>query len=179
MSIPLKDLLERHCGGVRGGWSNLQVRICGALCAVPVCRCGSLGGEKRARRRRLEQPSGTTWMCACGRKTSVPVCVFLVLKRHVHVLYLPSIYTLHIHANNNNTTGRHSWRLLGAPRFHPHHPLAMHPHPNFSPCPPVTNHISTQRQHNRPMLSPHHYVTHIHPYHNDRPSSPAAPRCPC
>jgi NADH:ubiquinone oxidoreductase subunit F (NADH-binding) len=25
MSIPLRDLLERHCGGVRGGWENLQV----------------------------------------------------------------------------------------------------------------------------------------------------------
>ena len=24
MSIPLKELIERHCGGVRGGWSNLQ-----------------------------------------------------------------------------------------------------------------------------------------------------------
>lgn len=23
MSIPLKDLIERHCGGVRGGWDNL------------------------------------------------------------------------------------------------------------------------------------------------------------
>lgn len=26
MSISLRELLERHCGGVRGGWSNLQVR---------------------------------------------------------------------------------------------------------------------------------------------------------
>lgn len=25
MSIPLKDLIEKHCGGVRGGWNNLQV----------------------------------------------------------------------------------------------------------------------------------------------------------
>lgn len=23
MSIPLKELIERHCGGVRGGWDNL------------------------------------------------------------------------------------------------------------------------------------------------------------
>ena len=28
MGIPLKDLLERQCGGVRGGWSNL-------LCVIP------------------------------------------------------------------------------------------------------------------------------------------------
>lgn len=27
MSIPLQDLIERHCGGVRGGWNNLQVKL--------------------------------------------------------------------------------------------------------------------------------------------------------
>ena len=25
MSISLRELLEKHCGGVRGGWDNLQV----------------------------------------------------------------------------------------------------------------------------------------------------------
>lgn len=25
MSISLRELLDRHCGGVRGGWENLQV----------------------------------------------------------------------------------------------------------------------------------------------------------
>ena len=25
MSISLKELLEKHCGGVRGGWANIQV----------------------------------------------------------------------------------------------------------------------------------------------------------
>jgi len=29
MSIPLKDLIERHCGGVRGGWDNLLAIIPG------------------------------------------------------------------------------------------------------------------------------------------------------
>lgn len=29
MSIPLKELLERHCGGVRGGWDNLLAVIPG------------------------------------------------------------------------------------------------------------------------------------------------------
>merc|ERR1719223_827130 len=29
MSIPLKDLIEKHCGGVRGGWDNLQFCIPG------------------------------------------------------------------------------------------------------------------------------------------------------
>ncbi|CAM9950107.1 unnamed protein product [Heterosigma akashiwo] len=35
MSIPLQDLLEKHCGGVRGGWDNLQAVIPGGS-SVPV-----------------------------------------------------------------------------------------------------------------------------------------------
>ena len=35
MSIPLKDLLEMHCGGVRGGWDNLQAVIPGGS-SVPA-----------------------------------------------------------------------------------------------------------------------------------------------
>ena len=26
MSITLKELIEKHCGGVRGGWGNIQVK---------------------------------------------------------------------------------------------------------------------------------------------------------
>jgi len=35
MSIPLRDLIEKHCGGVRGGWGNLQACIPGGS-SVPV-----------------------------------------------------------------------------------------------------------------------------------------------
>jgi len=35
MSIPLRELIERHCGGVRGGWDNLQACIPGGS-SVPV-----------------------------------------------------------------------------------------------------------------------------------------------
>ena len=35
MSIPLKELIERHCGGVRGGWDNLKAIIAGGS-SVPV-----------------------------------------------------------------------------------------------------------------------------------------------
>ncbi|KAJ9053244.1 NADH dehydrogenase [ubiquinone] flavoprotein 1, mitochondrial [Entomophthora muscae] len=35
MSIPLQDLIERHCGGVRGGWDNLLGIIPGGS-SVPV-----------------------------------------------------------------------------------------------------------------------------------------------
>lgn len=35
MSIPLKELIERHCGGVRGGWDNLKCIIPGGS-SVPL-----------------------------------------------------------------------------------------------------------------------------------------------
>ncbi|MFN3615970.1 MAG: NADH-quinone oxidoreductase subunit NuoF, partial [Rubrimonas sp.] len=35
MSIPLRELLDRHCGGVRGGWSNLKAVIPGGS-SVPL-----------------------------------------------------------------------------------------------------------------------------------------------
>jgi NADH dehydrogenase (ubiquinone) flavoprotein 1 len=35
MSIPLQELIEKHCGGVRGGWNNLKGIIPGG-CSVPV-----------------------------------------------------------------------------------------------------------------------------------------------
>jgi NADH dehydrogenase (ubiquinone) flavoprotein 1 len=35
MSMPLKEMLEKHCGGIRGGWDNLLGIIPGG-CSVPV-----------------------------------------------------------------------------------------------------------------------------------------------
>jgi len=35
MSIPLQELIERHCGGVIGGWSNLKAIIPGGS-SVPM-----------------------------------------------------------------------------------------------------------------------------------------------
>ena len=35
MSIPLKELIERHAGGVKGGWDNLQAIIPGGA-SVPL-----------------------------------------------------------------------------------------------------------------------------------------------
>merc|ERR1712025_319323 len=35
MSIPLKELIDRHCGGVRGGWNNLLAVIPGGA-SVPL-----------------------------------------------------------------------------------------------------------------------------------------------
>jgi NADH-quinone oxidoreductase subunit F len=41
MSIPLKQLLEEHCGGVRGGWGNLKAVIPGgsSVPLIPAEQC--------------------------------------------------------------------------------------------------------------------------------------------
>ncbi|MEM6438886.1 MAG: NADH-quinone oxidoreductase subunit NuoF [Pseudomonadota bacterium] len=41
MSIPLRELLERHCGGVRGGWDNLKAVIPGgsSVQCLPARNC--------------------------------------------------------------------------------------------------------------------------------------------
>ena len=41
MSMPLRELIERHCGGVRGGWSNLKAVIPGgsSVPCIPASVC--------------------------------------------------------------------------------------------------------------------------------------------
>ncbi|MEM9428485.1 MAG: NADH-ubiquinone oxidoreductase-F iron-sulfur binding region domain-containing protein, partial [Pseudomonadota bacterium] len=41
MSIPLRELLDRHCGGVRGGWDNLKAVIPGgsSVQMLPAALC--------------------------------------------------------------------------------------------------------------------------------------------
>jgi len=45
MGIPLRELLEKHCGGVRGGWKNLLAVIPGgsSVPLVPAELCDDLG----------------------------------------------------------------------------------------------------------------------------------------
>ena len=44
MGIPLRELIERHAGGVRGGWDNLQAVIPGgaSVPCLPASVCGEL-----------------------------------------------------------------------------------------------------------------------------------------
>lgn len=44
MSIPLKELVERHCGGVRGGWDNLLGIIPGgsSVPVLPIDKCSEV-----------------------------------------------------------------------------------------------------------------------------------------
>lgn len=44
MSIPLKELIEKHCGGVRGGWDNLLGIIPGgsSVPVLPIDKCSEV-----------------------------------------------------------------------------------------------------------------------------------------
>ncbi|MCC7321025.1 MAG: NADH-quinone oxidoreductase subunit NuoF [Rubellimicrobium sp.] len=41
MSIPFKELIDKHCGGIRGGWKNLKAVIPGGS-SVPVLRAETM-----------------------------------------------------------------------------------------------------------------------------------------
>ena len=43
MSIPFRELIEKHCGGIRGGWDNLLAVIPGGS-SVPLRACGRYDG---------------------------------------------------------------------------------------------------------------------------------------
>ena len=54
MSIPFRELIEKHCGGIRGGWDNLLAVIPGgsSVPLVPAARDhGRADGFRRAARR--------------------------------------------------------------------------------------------------------------------------------
>ncbi len=46
MSIPFRELIEKHCGGIRGGWDNLLAVIPGGS-SVPAGAGGADHGLRR------------------------------------------------------------------------------------------------------------------------------------
>lgn len=64
MSIPLKELIERHCGGVRGGWDNLQAIIPGgsSVHILPKDNCETVMYVSRATLPFFERESS---FCPC------------------------------------------------------------------------------------------------------------------
>ena len=69
MSIPLKELIERHAGGVRGGWDNLLAIIPGgsSVPMLPKKICDTVGRQGRGRAGR--DPKG-----GCRARTASGTC---------------------------------------------------------------------------------------------------------
>ena len=73
MGIPLQELLERHCGGVRGGWSNLLAVIPGGS-SMPLDQRGRLPDPDHGFRRaapKLKSGMGTAAIIVMDKSTDI------------------------------------------------------------------------------------------------------------
>ena len=82
MSIPLRELIERHAGGVRGGWDNLLAVIPGELAIRPRRCCGVCVLARLSRRLFATMTAAVCRSCWLG-KTSV-CCHLAVTMYHCH-----------------------------------------------------------------------------------------------
>ena len=86
MSIPFEELIERHCGGIRGGWKNLKAVIPGGA-SVPCVR----GGEMREAlmdfdylRGELGSGLGTAAVIVMDQSTDVIKAIWRLSKFYKH-----------------------------------------------------------------------------------------------
>ncbi len=85
MSIPLRELLDRHCGGVRGGWDNLKAVIPGgsSVQCLPASNCDDAIMDFDWLR---EQKSGlgTAAVIVMDRSTDVVKAIWRLSKFYKH-----------------------------------------------------------------------------------------------
>lgn len=85
MGIPLKDLIEKHCGGVRGGWDNLLAVIPGgsSVPVLPKTTCDTVlmdFDSLRAERSGL----GTAAVIVMDRSTDIVKAIARLSKFYMH-----------------------------------------------------------------------------------------------
>ncbi len=85
MSIPLKELLDKHCGGVRGGWGNLKAVIPGGS-SVPMLPAGVCGDAIMDFDWLREQRSGlgTAAVIVMDQSTDVIKAIWRLAKFYKH-----------------------------------------------------------------------------------------------
>jgi NADH-quinone oxidoreductase subunit F len=85
MSIPLKELIEKHCGGVRGGWDNLLAVIPGgaSVPALPKSICDTVLMDFDALR---EQRSGlgTAAVIVMDKSTDIVKAIARLSRFYMH-----------------------------------------------------------------------------------------------
>ncbi len=85
MSIPLKELIEKHGGGVRGGWKNLKAIIPGgASCPVITAEQAESAIMDYDGMRDLKSSFGTACMIVMDRDTDVIKAVWRLAKFFKH-----------------------------------------------------------------------------------------------
>ena len=85
MSIPLKELVERHAGGVRGGWSNLKAVIPGGASVplIPKSVCDAVLMDFDALRE-AKSGLGTAAVIVMDRSTDVIAAIARLSKFYKH-----------------------------------------------------------------------------------------------
>ena len=85
MSVPLKELVERHAGGVRGGWSNLKAVIPGgsSVPLIPKSVCDTVLMDFDALRE-AKSGLGTAAVIVMDRSTDVIAAIARLSKFYKH-----------------------------------------------------------------------------------------------
>ncbi|MFM8800641.1 MAG: NADH-quinone oxidoreductase subunit NuoF [Tagaea sp.] len=85
MSIPLKELLEKHCGGVRGGWDNLLAVIPGgsSVPALPKSICDTVLMDFDALRE-VRSGLGTAAVIVMDKSTDIVKAIARLSRFYMH-----------------------------------------------------------------------------------------------
>ena len=85
MSIPLRELIDRHCGGVIGGWDNLKAIIPGgsSVRLLPKYLCDDVLMDFDALRE-LESGLGTAAVIVMNKQTDVIKSILRLSKFYQH-----------------------------------------------------------------------------------------------
>jgi NADH-quinone oxidoreductase F subunit len=85
MGIPLKDLIERHCGGVRGGWNNLLAVIPGGssvpLLPKDICETVRMDFDSL---REVQSGLGTAGVIVMDKSTDIIKAIGRLSKFYMH-----------------------------------------------------------------------------------------------
>jgi NADH-quinone oxidoreductase subunit F len=85
MGIPLKDLIERHAGGVRGGWNNLLAIIPGgsSVPVLPKTVCDSVLMDFDALRD-VKSGLGTAAVIVMDKSTDIVAAIARLSRFYMH-----------------------------------------------------------------------------------------------
>ncbi|MEK0081661.1 NADH-quinone oxidoreductase subunit NuoF [Benzoatithermus flavus] len=85
MGIPLKTLLEKHCGGVRGGWDNLLAVIPGgsSVQLIPKSICDTIRMDFDSLRE-VQSGLGTAGVIVMDKSTDVVKAIARLSKFYMH-----------------------------------------------------------------------------------------------